>query len=247
MTRVEGSRRYKPADIIIPTQEANRRKYAAFLGGIFAVAGGMSFRIDPLLSGGSSVLPKVSLGGKRDKLEDLQRVFGGGRITPKASTGDAHWELTSATAVVFAETMRGYCPSRKDAIDAFHVWEMLEESDDRMRLAKEINIPSQVRNNNVSQAAYRYLITDPLFLAGIVYARGSFSLRERVVTAGSGMPEFFIHSENKPLLDSLREMYGGYKVQPHDQGSYFWGMGAQDTQRFFNIILQMEVPQVPQS
>ncbi len=192
-------------------QEQERRDRAAFLGGIFATGGRISFTIENQTKTVGGVertykyaYPFISFGDENlIKIAKLKEIFGG-RTKPNGKN-PVTWYLKSEDAVDLAMVIRDFCPNRGEIITAFENWENAD-TEEKLRLARDFR-----EKEEANFESYRELVRNPQFLAGVLTARGGLSNALR-----RGAPRgtvLFFSSTNEQLVKALKKEYGAGIMQ----------------------------------
>lgn len=186
---------------------------AAWAGGVVEVSGTLGFNIQkkrlvyPQLQITDSNLNNIS------KLKELA----GGRVYPHSNGTSHSWVLGGKNIYRLTETIKGFAPSRALAIDAI---QLVEQTDvhERLKIVQEYNSERE-ELPSVTEKDYYELVNNPQFTAGIIDAKGSISALETWREEyGYVTPQLSLFLQNLPLLNVLKDKYGGSVSQIISEG-----------------------------
>lgn len=209
--------------------------YPEWLAGIMEVACYMGFHIrtqHKKTTDYTYASPVINMGD--NDLQRLQRLVlqAGGNIVSRWFQASHTWCVVGQDAVALAELVQRYVPSRWQLVEAFKLWEASGSTAERIEIATRFNNDkAQGRSRaevNVSQ--YSELVRNPLFLAGMVDARGGIHFVK------PHWPQIEIGSTNESLLQSLQISYGGRFDRNRQTGQTRLRFKKDETIRLYRIV-----------
>ena len=194
----------------------NLTRYAPFFGGMYEVGGGMRIVTEHQKRTNKGrvyeydyAIPYLTFGdGAREKVEWLKIALETGVIIEHGNSFD--WRLKSTNAILGVQSFRPFTPSRQPHAEIFQRWAKLDPYS-RLQLVDDFSKIATESKHNVTPESYEELIRDPLFLAGVFWAR-AFHFTQRSTTEAQPLK---INSLNRPLLQAIKATYGGFVDTEH--------------------------------
>ncbi|MBI2031576.1 MAG: hypothetical protein HYT08_03075 [Candidatus Levybacteria bacterium] len=185
----------------------------AWLSGIFETGGSIGFSIEtwPNRPNYESAYPYLSRNDSHDRTTVLKDLFGGRSQIQKINSW--RWELKGPNAIETALSMDLFSPSRRSVIEMFREFDREDLMSKKVKLTKEFR-QNGIRRNPVCEDEYFRLLQYPAFTAGIFDAIGT------VDNAPYAPLRTQFESTNQPLLNAMRERFGGstyIRVKPGTQ------------------------------
>lgn len=229
-------------------QERSILEHGAWLGGIFEVGGWMSFTprtttVRGIEYKGGRVLVQVNA-SEEQNIKQLKKIIGGNIYKEK---GDNSWSLRVADgkrALTIAEAIKPYAPSRDEFMVLADLWEQMSSAD-RYDFAKEYLVTARENRPMATTDAYKDLVTNPQFLAGVLDGRGrALKVQRRGERKNRDDRRIVVGSRNRTLLEALKREYGGV-IEEHITGTdgkrgttIQWSISHQQARYVYGIAKQ---------
>ena len=134
----------------------------------------------------------------------FKEMFGG---TASSHIHDSlQWRADRMRAYVIASAFTTFAPSRREFMDALSSW-INADAEERIQIAEQIK--GRDRVGTVTESIYDPLVIKPEFLAGAIDSRGTI-LSQQNSEKKQRYARLNVNSSNRPLLDRMRQYYGGY-------------------------------------
>lgn len=187
-------------------KELALKRLASWLAGLLEPGGAMFLRTTTI-KGRKYVTPVIQHSSNRKLEADfLKQRFGGGVHRPSGKNS-FKWEVGGARAAEIARTIQPHSLFRQKHIAAFEAWEDADRGE-RLEIAKDLK-ESNRNPRFLNPSDYRL---EPPVVAGAFDARGGIIYQEFYDPEegyGCVYPTSFLYSRNRPLLEALKQKYGG--------------------------------------
>lgn len=202
------------------TQRDRIKEYALFLAGLIEASKAFDFDIYP-----DKIYPKKSYSDNREGKIKRLREFFGGRIIPDTDSRSREWRIESDAALFLTETVALYSPSSTHALIAFKKWELTDNYEERLAIAKEYKL-SRKKGFNLSTSDYRDLVDNPAFMAGVFEGAGALYYRKnRKRILDKEHPFIGFSIKNNALREAIRLKYFDNPSQGKDKNFFRLGKG----------------------
>jgi hypothetical protein len=189
-----------------------------WLAGIFEAGGSMGISAHSLkrygkISRFSGLFSEIKNSDWKE-ISEFHHVVGGREPKPKDDI-TWRWRTGATGSLQIGAAIYPFAPSRREIIKAFDEWALVT-TPDKLEIAKRMK--GNNRFKNVSATDYLDLVEDPEFLAGVIDMRGS---PHTYLNSAEGSLTLFPRitvCAKRPLLEALKEVYGGYIIvrSPND-------------------------------
>jgi len=127
-------------------------------------------------------------------------------------------EITGSPAADFAQLAKYAAPSRKFIIDLFDSWNH-GTSEDKERIAQIYRNHQNPTHTPIPIQTYQDLLNDPIFFAGVLDAKGTYSKKPRSDRPQNMREEVRIRTRNIPLLEAIALRYPTRRISETKTGS----------------------------
>ncbi len=225
-----------------PEQRAEDLKIE--MAGIYETGGHMSFEIckKTFDTGAERVYtyPVTAFGDNDAVKTGMLRDWFGGSVSRKWNIAN-QWKKKGNDVPDLLFPMAQHAPSRELYFLGFELWQMTDDPEERVRLAREVQSLNNT-HNFPSVGTYKDLIANPRFLAGSYFARGS--IRESSKAYRVGVPRILFNTLNKPLLEAIKTEYGGH-LALNSAGGFTLDIDNGETTRLVHTIAPALIYQDP--
>lgn len=229
--------------VITPEQRAESLKVE--MAGIYEIGGHMSFEIsEKTFSTGTRKVytyPQTAVGDSDPVKINLLREWFGGSVSRKWNQAN-QWKKKGNDVPDLLFPMAPYAPFRELHLLGFELWQLEDDPDERVRLAREVQLMNQSECEFPAVKKYQDLIADPRFLAGSYFARGS--VRESHKIYRVGQPRVIFNTVNKSIVEAIKSQYGG-NLASHTVGGYTLDIDNGETPRLIETIAPYLIYQDP--
>lgn len=191
-------------------------EFPDWLAGLLEVAGTVTLQTETVRRKGryeyEYATPVIKMGDdNRERMSMLQQLAGG-KLRQPGGHNTVEWNSKSYAAIILAELIAPFAPSRQEALTAFFNWAQIDDREERVDIASTLQ-QSPNRETTVTANDYKTLVKKPRFVAGIIDARATFLTPEHV---DPNYPDYgwiysaiAVASTNTPLLEAMENQFGG--------------------------------------
>jgi hypothetical protein len=224
---------------------------AAWLGGYFEAGGTLSFTVVSRKTRhgrSNDGYPFLTVSENDESIIKWFKERFGGKTHQAGQS--AAWEVTKTKAYIIASSFADFAPSRKEAMAALSNW-INSEGEERVQIARAMK--GYDRLADAKKQEYLPLVRKSDFLAGVIDSRGTLLPIRSNEGAGKASYDYLrVNTVNRPLLDALKEEYGGHIVTALHAGSnwvnpkgltgishrdtYYWGLPYSKTGELIDFM-----------